>query len=109
MKIQQEIMNKYSYNNLDKYKCDESEDLLILEKKFDSFSIDKGYNYASNMNLDINILPDINLDLSKISQYYKNLNNNSTDDLIKEISSYNNYFKTMTKDINLNVMKIQNF
>ena len=102
MKIEQEMNNKYSYDNWDKFKCNENTEFLILEKKFDPFSIDKGYNYASNMNLDINILPDINLDLSKISQYYKNLNNNSTDDLIKEISSYNNYFKTMTKDINLN-------
>jgi hypothetical protein len=99
MKIQQEIMNKYSYNNLDKYKCDESEDLLILEKKFDSFSIDKGYNYATNMSLNKNELPDINLDLSKIVQYYKNSNNNSTDDLIKEIAAFNNYFKILTKDI----------
>ena len=102
MKIEQEMNNKYSYDNWDKFKCNENTEFLILEKKLDPFSIDKGYNYASNMNLDINILPDINLDLSKISQYYKNLNNNSTDDLIKEISSYNNYFKTMTKDINLN-------
>ena len=92
-------MNKYSYNNLDKYKCDESEDLLILEKKFDSFSIDKGYNYATNMSLNKNELPDINLDLSKIVQYYKNSNNNSTDDLIKEIAAFNNYFKKLTKDI----------
>ena len=44
------------------------------------------------MNMDINELPDINLDLSKITEYYKNLNNNSTNDLIKEISSYNNNF-----------------
>ena len=92
MKIEQEMNNKYSYDNWDKFKCNENTEFLILEKKFDPFSIDKGYNYASNMNLDINILPDINLDLSKISQYYKNLNNNSTDDLIKEISSYNNNF-----------------
>ena len=102
MKIEQEMTNKYSYDNWDKFKCNENTEFLILEKKLDPFSINKGYNYASNMNMDINELPDINLDLSKISEYYKNLNNNSTDDLIKEISSYNNYFKSMTKDINFN-------
>ena len=70
----------------------ENTEFLILEKKFDPFSINKGYNYGSIMNMDINELPDINLDLSKITEYYKNLNNNSTNDLIKEISSYNNNF-----------------
>ena len=101
MKIEQEMTKKYSYDNWDKFKCDENTDLLVLEKKFDPFSIDKGYNYASNMALNKNVLPDINLDLSKIVEFYKKSNSNSTDDLVKEISSFNDYFKSMTKDINL--------
>ena len=76
MKIEQEMTKKYSYDNWDKFKCDENTDLLVLEKKFDPFSIDKGYNYASNMALNKNVL-------------------------VKEISSFNDYFKSMTKDINL--------
>ena len=85
MKIEQEMNKKYSYDNWDKFKCDENAEFLVLEKKFDPFSIDKGYNYATKMTLNENALPDINLDLSKIVEFYKNSNNNSTDDLIKEI------------------------
>ena len=95
------MTNKYSYDNWDKFKCDENEEYLYLEKKFDPFSIDKGYNYATNMALNKNELPEINLDLTKIIQYYKNSENNSTDDLIKEIIAFNNYYKSMIKNINL--------
>ena len=101
MKIEQEMTNKYSYDNWDKFKCDDNENYLILEKKFDIFSIDKGYNYAYNMSLNKNELPDINLDLSKIVEYYKKSENNSTDDLIKEIVSFNAYFKSITKNVNM--------
>ena len=95
------MTKKYSYDNWDKFKCDENEEFLFLEKKFDPFSIDKGYNYASNMALNKNELPDINLDLSKIIQYYKNSEKNSTDDLIKEIISFNNYYNSLIKNITL--------
>ena len=95
------MTNKYSYDNWDKFKCDENEEFLFLEKKFDPFSIDKGYNYATNMTLNKNELPEINLDLTKIIQYYKNSENNSTDDLIKEIIAFNNYYNSMTKNITL--------
>ena len=101
MKIEQEMTNKYSYDNWDKFKCDDNENYLILEKKFDIFSIDKGYNYAYNMSLNKKELPDINLDLSKIIEYYKKSENNSTDDLIKEIASFNAYFKSITKNVNM--------
>jgi hypothetical protein len=101
MKIQQEMTNKYSYDNWDKIKCDENELFLNLEKKFDIFSIDKGYNYATNMALNKIELPEINLDLAKIISYYKKSESNSTDDLIKEIASFNDYFKFITKNINL--------
>ena len=102
MKTEQEMNKKYSYDNWDKFKCDENTEFLVLEKKFDPFSIDKGYNYACNMASNKNVLPDINLDLSKIQEFYQNSNSNSTDDLVNEISSFNNYFKSMTKDIHLN-------
>ena len=101
MKIEQEMTNKYSYDNWDKFKCDDNENYLNIEKKFDIFSIDKGYNYAYNMSLNKKELPDINLDLSKIVEYYKKSENNSTDDLIKEIVSFNAYFKSITKNVNM--------
>ena len=102
MKIEKEMSNKYSYDNWDKLKCNENEQILLLEKKFDNFSIDKGYNYASNMVLNNNLLPEINLDLSKIMQFYKNSENNSTDDLIKEINSFNFFFNSLSQNISLN-------
>ena len=41
MIIEKEMNDKYSYDNWDKFKCDENEQFIILEKKFDPFSIDK--------------------------------------------------------------------
>ena len=74
MKINQDMINDnyISYNNLDKFKCDENPELLNLEKKLDPFSLDVNYNYATNLCSNKNQLPDINLDLSKIAQHYKN-------------------------------------
>ena len=100
VKINTEMNSKYNtYNHLDKMQCIDSEEMLNLEKKFDIFSIDKSYNYAINIvNTKIN-LPYINLDLSKIIEYYKNSSSISTDELIKEIYSFNKYFETLSKFI----------
>ena len=74
LKINTEMNEKYnSYDHLDKFKCLENEELLNLEKKFDPFSLDINYNYAINIINSKNSLPDINLDLSKIIAYYKNI------------------------------------
>ena len=98
MKANQEMNNKYNtYDNLDKFICNDTSEILKLEKKFDIFSTNLNYNYATNMTQ----LPDINLDLIKIVKYYKNSESNSLDELIKEITSFNTYFNTLTKNINL--------
>ena len=70
MKINHDIINdKFnSYDNIEKFTCNVDPDILNLEKKFDPFSIDKNYNYAINIISNKNELPEINLDLSKISQ-----------------------------------------
>ena len=102
-KINKEMNEKYnSYNHLEKLQCIEEEEILNLEKKFDPFSIDKSYNYSINIIKLKNCLPDINLDLSKIMEFYKNSTNNSVDDLIKEINSFNNYYERLTKYIKMN-------
>ena len=102
IKINSEMNEKYnSFNHLDKMQCIEDEEILNIEKKFDPFSIDKNYNYATNIVKIKNILPDINLDLSKIMEFYKSSTNNSLDELIKEISSFNKYYDRMTKNINM--------
>ena len=44
--------------------------------------IDKNYNYATNMANAKNSLPSINLNLSKIVEFYKNSTNISIDELI---------------------------
>ena len=100
VKINTEMNSQYNtYDHLDKMQCIESEEMLNLEKKFDNFSIDKNYNYATNIvNIKIS-LPNINLDLSKIVEYYKNTSSISTDELIKEIISFNKYFDTLSKFI----------
>lgn len=50
MKINTEMNSKYnSYDHLDKVKCIKEEELLILEKKFAPFLINKNYNYTTNI------------------------------------------------------------
>ena len=93
--------SKYnSINHLDKLKCVDNEEILILEKKFENFSVDCNYNYAINILDNKHSLPNINIDLSKLISYYKE-NNDSLDILAKEISSMNNYFESVTKWIDM--------
>lgn len=102
MKVNEEMNSKFNtYDHLDKLKCIEDEKILNLEKKFDSFSRDKNYDYALNIINSKCSLPNINLDLSKIIEFYKKPNNDSLDGLLKEISSFNKYFEFMTKYISL--------
>ena len=102
-KINKEMNEKYnSFNHLDKLQCIEEEEILKLEKKFDPFSIDKSYNYLINIIKLKNCLPDINLDLSKIMEFYKNSTSNSVDELVKEIFIFNSYYERLTKYINMN-------
>ena len=103
MKINQDLINKgYSSNDiLSRFKCNESKDFIALENKFENFSINNNYNYASNIISEKNELPDINLDLSKIVLYYKNSNNSTPNDLIKEIVLFNNYYEILIKNISL--------
>ena len=102
-KINKEMNDKYnSFNHLDKLQCIEEEEILKLEKKFDPFSIDKSYNYLINIIKLKNCLPDINLDLSKIMEFYKNSTSNSVDELVKEIFIFNSYYERLTKYINMN-------
>ena len=102
MKLNEEMNSKYNtYDHLDKFKCIEDEEILNLEKKLDSFSKDKKYDYALNIINSKNSLPNINLDLSKIIEFYKKSTNDSVDELLKEISSFNKYFESMTKKVSL--------
>ena len=102
MKLNEEMNSKYNtYDHLDKFKCIDDEEILNLEKKLDSFSKDKNYDYALNIINSKCSLPNINLDLSKIIQFYKKSSNDSVDELLKEISSFNKYFESMTKNVSL--------
>ena len=106
VKINTEMNSKYNtYDHLHQFKCPENEDIINLEKKFDPFSIDKNYNYAINIANSKNSLPKVNIDLGKIIEFYKKSTSNSTDELIKEIASFNNYFDNLTKDINLKIIE----
>ena len=102
MKLNEEMNSKYNtYDHLDKLKCIEEEEILNIEKKFDPFSIDKNYNYATNMANEKNSLPNINLNLSKIVEFYKNSTIISIDELINEINSINKYFDRITQNVSL--------
>ena len=105
LKINTEMNLKYNtYDHLDRLKCIEDEEILALDKKFDLFSIDNNYNYAINIVNSKNSLPNINLDLSKIVSFY-NKNNITSEQLMKEITSFNKYFESLTKYVTLNKLE----
>ena len=81
-------------------KCVDDEKFLEIEKKLESFSIEANYDYGINLVEDAQSLPKINIDLSKLIAYYKN-HNYTVDDLNNEIKLFNQYFKDLTKSIDL--------
>ena len=101
MKVNTEMNTKYnSYDHLDKLKCIENEEILNIENKFEEFSIDNNYNYAKTILEKKQVLPDANIDLSKIIIYYKS-RNDSVENLVKEITLFNKYFESLTKWVDL--------
>lgn len=46
------------------------------------------------------VLPNVNIDLSKVIAFYKS-RNDSLDDLVKEITLFNKYYESLTKWVNL--------
>ena len=101
MNVNAETNEKYfSFDHLDKLKCVENDEILNIEKKFETFSIDINYNYAKNILEKKQALPDVNFDLSKIITYYKS-RNDSIEDLDKEITLFNKYFESLTKWVDL--------
>ena len=103
MKVFTEMNTKYnSYDHLDKLKCVENDEILNIEKKFENFTIDINYDYAKTILENNHVLPNINIDLSKVITYYKS-RNDSVDDLVKEITLFNKYFESLTKWLDLNI------
>ena len=93
--------SKYNtFNHLDKLKCVENEEILKIEQKFENFSVDNNYDYAINILENKISMPKINIDLTKLISYYKT-RNDSVDDLVKEITIFNNYFESLTKWVDL--------
>ncbi len=106
MNVNAETNEKYfSFDHLDKLKCVENDEILNIEKKFETFSIDINYNYAKNILEKKQALPDVNFDLSKIITYYKS-RNDSIEDLDKEITLFNKYFESLTKWVDLEECEI---
>ena len=89
-----------SYDHLDKLKCVENDEVLNIEKKFEAFTIDINYDYAKTILEKKLVLPNVNIDLSKIITYYKS-RNDSVEDLVKEITLFNKYFESLTKWVDL--------
>ena len=101
MKVYTELNTKYdTIDNLDKLKCIENVDILNIEKKFEAFSVDINYDYSKNILDNKHVLPNINIDLSKLISYYKS-SKDTIDDLVKEITFFNDYYDSLIKWIDL--------
>ena len=93
--------NKYNtYDHFERFKCNENDEILEMEKKFENFSLEANFDCGIILIEDGKCLPKINIDLPKLIAYYKN-DNSTVDDLTKEISLFNQYFSDLTQYINL--------
>ena len=95
-------MNKKynSYDHFDRLKCYDNLEIIELEKKFEFFSLDPNYDYGKNLLEETQSLPKINIDLSKLIDFYKD-KKYSVNDLVKEITIINEYFENLTKSVDL--------
>jgi len=96
--------NKYnSFYDLNKLKCIDDEDIILLEKKINSFSIDGKYNYGINISSKISILTKLNLDFKKIEKYYEKPR--KINDFLNEMKAINKYIKNIIKPINMKLIE----
>ena len=97
-------MNKKynSYDHFDKLRCYDNIEIIEIEKKFEYFSIEPDYDYGINLLEENQTLPKINIDLTKLIDFYKN-KNYKLEDLIKEIKLINEYFENLTKSVDLTI------
>ena len=93
-------MNNNKNNNL---LCIKDDDILNIEKKLFSFSLDKTYNYASCIINSENILPKINIDFSSLKFYFKNMKNDKDNEntLKLDLFAINDFYALLTSDMNL--------
>ena len=102
IEINEEMNKKYnSYDHLDKLKCYDDIHIMEIEKKFEIFSINPNYNYGDSLLDERHCLPKINIDLSKLKDFYKD-KKYTVNDLTKEIKLFNEYFFNLTKSVDLN-------
>ena len=94
-----------SFYDLTKLKCIDDEDIILLEKKINSFSIDEKYNYGLNISSKICILPNLNLDFEKIEKYYEKLGKMNSNDFFNEIKVINKYIKKLIESINMKIIE----
>ena len=102
-----EMNNKYnSYFDLSKLKCVDNDNIILLENKINLFCIDKEYDYALNLSNNRNILPNININLTKIDEYYRLYSNNDDENQIKkDIKIINSYIKNLVEFIKLDIIE----
>ena len=93
-------MNNNQNNNL---LCIKDDDILNIEKKLFSFSLDKTYNYASCIINSENILPKINIDFSSLKIYFKNMKNDKDNEntLKLDLFAINDFYALLTSEMNL--------
>ena len=97
-------MHKNNNNIYNELICINDEKLLNIEDKIFPFSTDKQYNYASIIINSENILPKININLSKLQLFFKDFIKNDKNTLILEgeIAIINSFFTSLTSNIDLN-------
>ena len=100
IKLTTEFNTKYKLEDTGKYFfCKNDDSILKIENKLNLFTLDDNYDFAFNIASNIDSLPKINVDLSKIISFYKNNNNNDASaltNLQEEISNINKLFNEFT-------------
>ena len=101
IEINEDLNKKYnSYNHYERLKCIVNDDIIEIEKKFEDFSLESNYDYGINLNEDKQCLPKVNIDFNKLAIFYKK-NNYTVDELNNEIKIFNEYFTSLTKNLDL--------
>ena len=101
------LNEKYnSYFDLTNFKCIDDKNIISLESKINSFCIDDDYDYAYNLTENINILPKININLTKISEYFEKYKSIDELEIMQDLKIINYYVKKLLEFVNVD--KIEN-
>ena len=91
----------------EKSKCIINEEIIKIETIFDNFLIDKNYDFADEIINKSPHLPNFNLNLKDLRQYFKNEESNQKLNSINdELIKFNKYIQTFLSSIDLEHFQI---